>query len=250
MILQRPLLFFDLETTGTETAKDRIVQIGMVKVHPNGKRESKEWLVNPGIAIPVEASTVHGIYDADVKDKPLFEEIALDVLSLLRDCDIAGFNSNRFDVPLLFAEFHRAGVTWDYSEHHFVDVYSIYIKNNERTLTEAYKQYIGGEFEAHNAIADVEATIAVFDAMVRTHEDIPLTMDALDKYCMHDKKRADLSGKFYYEGEDLYFNFGPKKDSKVKDEMGFITWMLTKDFPADVVLFCKKIQEQYRNKTL
>ncbi len=250
MFLQRPLLFFDLETTGVDISKDRIIQIGIVKVHPNGKRETFEYLVNPTIPIPAEATAVHGISDEAVKNMPTFYEISLKLMEIFKDCDIAGFNSNRFDVPFLFEELSRAGITWDYTAHKFVDVYTMYARTNERTLQEAYAKYVGGEFNAHDAIADVNATIDVFYALLREHEELPITVSELDLYSLYDKKRADLSGKFYYKDEELYFNFGSKKDELVKDHMGFIQWMPTKNFSKDVVLFCKKIEEAYKNKTL
>lgn len=250
MILQRPLTFFDLETTGVDVGKDRIVSVGIVKLHPNGKKETFEYFVNPQCAIPAEATAVHGITNEQVADSPPFKEVANEIYAIFVGSDIGGYNSNRFDVPFIFTEFARAGIIWEYTAHKFVDVMNIYARVNERTLAAAYQQYIGGDFDAHDAVADVEATIEVFEAMVREHEDIPMAMEALDLYCNYDKVRADLSGKFYWDDETLRFNFGPKKDEPVKDHPGLIDWILSKDFPPDVRYYCKVIKERIQNNSL
>lgn len=244
MILIRPIVFFDLETTGVDVEHDRIVSVGIVKRFPNGKTEEYEFFINPGRPIPPEATAVHGINDEKVADCPSFKDVANQIYAIFVDSDVAGFNSNRFDCPFLFTELARAGIIWEYTKHHFVDVFVMYSRINERTLAAAYQQYIGGDFDAHDAIADVKATIEVFDAMLDEHEDLPLTVDALDLYCGYDKQRADLSGKFYWDDDILRFNFGPKKDEPVKDHPGMIDWILSKDFPPDVRFYCKVIKER------
>lgn len=163
--LQRPLVFFDLETTGVQITRDRIVEISIVKVHPDGERETKTRRINPGIPIPPEATAVHGISDEDVADCPTFAQVARSLYTWLEGCDIAGFNSNRFDVPMLIEEFLRAGVAINFDDRYFVDVQTIFHKMERRTLEAAYKFYCNKTLEnAHSAEADTLATVEVLEA--------------------------------------------------------------------------------------
>lgn len=245
MILKRPIVFFDLETTGTDTLKDKIVQIGIVKIHPNGKEEVYDFLVNPGIPIPAEASEIHGITDDKVKDAPVFQAIANEVHTIIAGCDIAGFNSNRFDVPMLFNTMWNCGVPWDLRGINLVDVYKMYIRNAPRTLEAAYAQYVGGEFDAHDAVADVQATAAVWRALMTEHDEVPLTIEQQALYSNDDKRRADLEGKFYFDEDGtLKYNFSKHKDEPVKNHPGFLDWMITKDFSPATLDFVRWAKSQ------
>lgn len=244
MILHRPIVFFDLETTGVDTVKDKIVQVGMIKIHPNGKREAMDYLINPTIPIPAEASEVHGITDEDVKDAPIFRTVADEIHAFIAGCDVGGFNSNRFDVPFLFNSLYECGITWDMRGIHLIDVYTMYVRNNPRTLEAAYAQYVGGEFDAHDAVADIEATAKVWEALMSSHDEVPLTIEQQALYCNNDKRRADLEGKFYWEGETLMYNFSKHKDEPVKDHPGFLDWMITKDFSPATLMFVRWAKSQ------
>lgn len=198
--LTRPLVFFDLETTGVNVATDRIVEISLVKQFPNGNTESKTWRVNPGMHIPKEASDVHHIMDEDVADMPPFKELAPEVLAFIDHCDLAGYNSNHFDVPMLQEELLRADFDIDLrKDHHFVDAFVIFQKHTPRNLTAAYKHYCGKELVgAHGANADTEATREVLLAQLEKHGDVPTTVEALEEYTTL-QKTADLAGRIGYD---------------------------------------------------
>jgi DNA polymerase-3 subunit epsilon len=165
--LTKPIVFFDLETTGVDVATDRIVEICLIRLEPNGNRQSMTLRLNPERHIPEESSSVHGIYDADVKDCPTFREKATELKNIFDGCDLAGFNSNRFDIPLLAEEFIRAGVVIDLNTPRRVDVQNIYHKLERRTLVAAYKFYCNKDLEnAHSALADTEATLEVLEAQL------------------------------------------------------------------------------------
>ena len=165
--LKKPLVFFDLETTGVDICKDRIVEICYIKVFPDGSDKEYTRRINPGMHIPEEASAVHGIYDEDVKDAPLFKDVAKEIAADFEGCDVAGFNSNRFDLPLLAEEFLRAQVDIDLTRHHAIDVQVLYHKREPRTLSAAHKFYCGTEFDnAHSALADTRATYEVLKAQL------------------------------------------------------------------------------------
>ena len=245
--LEKPTTCFDLETTGTQVSKDRIIQLGAVVLYPNGKSREYGWYINPECFIPEEATKVHGITDDMVQDYPTFKTLAPEIFALFEDHDIMGFNSNRFDLPFLHEEFARAGINWDYTTSRFIDVSVMYNRLNARTLQDAYRNYIGEEFiDAHDAAADVKATIKIFQAMYEKHE-LPLTVDELDIYCNYDKKRADLGGKFYYD-EEGNLKFGVGRDWKDKvvepNSTGFLRWMMTKDFSSSTKLFAQKLIDQ------
>lgn len=249
--LDRPLLFFDLETTGTDVANDRIIQIAIVKRFPDGTKETFKSLVNPLIDIAPEATEVHGITQEMVADAPTFQDIHLEIFRIFDGSDIGGFNSNRFDVPLLYAEFRRVGFRWNYLAHHYVDVYPIYVQQNPRTLEAAYAQYVGGEFDAHDALADVEATIKVLEGMISQYEDLPVSVPELHILSRGGKEMADMSGKFYVCEEGVVrFNFGPKKDEPAKDHIDLLRWMLTKDFPADTEQYVRNLLYRITNDAL
>ena len=194
--LKNPIVFFDLETTGINIVKDRIVEISFVKVHPNGKEESKTRRINPEMPIPPESTAIHGITDEDVKDCPTFKEIAKSLAAQIEGCDLAGYNSNRFDIPLLAEEFLRAGVDIDLNKRKFVDVQTIFHKMEQRTLSAAYKFYCDKSLEnAHTAEADTMATYEILKAQLdRYPDDLQNDIDFLSKYSSF-TNNVDFAGR-------------------------------------------------------
>lgn len=247
MKLTRPLVVFDLETTGTDKAKDRIVSLATCKILPNkGGVEAKTRILNPEIPIPKAASDVHGITDEMVKDQPTFAQFAKGLLAYIKDCDLAGFNILRFDVPLLYMEFFRAGHVWDYKSQHFVDVATIFIRQQPRTLAAALKHYTGKDIQnAHDAQADVMATLEVFMNQIKVHQDLPQDLPSLALYCNHDKPIVDLGGVFALDDQgDYILKIGKQKGEKAKNNKDFLGWMLKQDFLPDA----KAIAESIINK--
>lgn len=245
--LHKPLCFFDLETTGINIGKDRIVEISVLKVYPNGNKDSKTLRVNPGIPIPAEASSVHGITDEDVANEPSFKEIAPQIWEMMKDSDIAGYNSNRFDVPLLAEEFLRNGFDFDLEKHRLVDVQVIFFKKEPRDLTAAYQFYCGKTMQnAHSAEADVEATYEIFKAQLERYDDLENDIKFLSEYTSQ-RKTADLAGMIGIDekGNEI-FNFGKYKGQSVKEvfekDMGYYGWIQNADFP----LYTKKVLTKIR----
>ena len=240
--LHKPFCVFDLETTGTNVSTDRIVEISILKVNPDASKETKTWLVNPGMPIPEATSAVHGIYDKDVMDAPTFKDIAPKVLEMIKDADLGGFNSNRFDIPLLAEEMIRAEFDFDLSKHKFVDAQTIFFKKEPRTLSAAYQFYCGKNLEnAHSAEADTLATFEVLDAQVGRYDDIPNDIAGLSEISFH-SKNADLAGFVgYNDKNEEIFNFGKYKGQTVKSvfqkDPGYYSWLQNADFP----LYTKKI---------
>jgi DNA polymerase-3 subunit epsilon len=233
--LTSPIVFFDLETTGTDINKDRIVEICYLKVWPNGNEDAHTMRINPEMHIPEEASNVHGIYDDDVKDCPKFKDVAKNIAKDFEGCDIAGFNSNRFDVPLLAEEFLRAGVNIDLARHRFIDVQVIYHKKEQRTLSAAYQFYCGKNLEdAHTALADTRATYEVLKAQLDKYPDLQNDVKFLSDYSSF-SKNVDFAGRMVYndKGEEM-FNFGKYKGQLVKDVLAkdpsYYAWMMNSDF--------------------
>lgn len=247
--LKRPIVFFDLETTGINIAKDRIVEISMLKVYPNGNKESKTWLVNPVIEIPKEASDIHGITNEKVANEPIFNELALEVNEMIKGCDLAGFNSNRFDIPLLAEEMLRAEVDFDMNDRVAIDVQVIYHKKEERTLSAGYKFYCGEDMKnAHSAEADTNATYEILKAQLDKYDDLENNIQFLNKYSTF-KKRADFAGFIMFNDDDEeIFTFGKYKGDKVSDvlkkDKGYFSWIQNADFP----LYTKKVMEEIKNR--
>ena len=246
--LRNPLVFFDLETTGINIVKDRIVEISYVKVFPNGKEETKTRRINPGMPIPPESTAIHGITDEDVKDCPTFKEIAKSLATQIEGCDLAGYNSNRFDIPMLAEEFLRAGVDIDMSKRKFVDVQVIFHKMEQRTLTAAYKFYCGRNLEdAHTAEADTRATYEVLMAQLdRYPEELQNDMSFLADYSSYNKN-VDFAGRMVYDDNGVeVFNFGKYKGQSVsevlKKDPGYYSWILQGDFARNT----KQILTQIR----
>src|SRR6201996_3202197 len=258
--LKRPLAFFDLEATGTNIGADRIVEISVIKLNPDGSEDVKTWRVNPEMPIPLESSLIHGIYDEDIKGEPAFKALANDIAKFIGDSDLAGFNSNKFDIPMLMEEFLRAGVLFDLDNRHFVDVQNIFHQMEQRTLKAAYQFYCNKDIiNAHSAEADTRATMEVLIAQVAKYENIewedkkgnkviPIVNDveALHKFTNLNKP-VDFAGRMVYneQGEET-FNFGKHKGKKVEDvfniEPSYYSWMMQGDFP----LYTKrKLEEIY-----
>jgi DNA polymerase-3 subunit epsilon len=245
--LSSPIVFFDLETTGTDINKDRIVEICYLKVWPNGNEDAHTMRINPGMHIPEEASQVHGIYDDDVKDCPTFKEVAKNIAKDFEGADIAGFNSNRFDVPLLAEEFLRAEVDMDLTRHRFIDVQVIYHKKEQRTLSAAYQFYCGKNLEdAHTALADTRATYEVLKAQLDKYPDLQNDMKFLSDYSSF-TKNVDFAGRMVYDdkGEEV-FNFGKYKGQLVKDvfakDPGYYSWILNSDFTLNTKAVLTRIR--------
>ena len=230
-----PVVFFDLETTGTDINKDRIVEICYLKVWPNGNEDAHTMCINPGMHIPEESSKVHGIYDDDVKDCPTFKEVAKNIAKDFEGADIAGFNSNRFDVPLLAEEFLRADVDIDLARHRFIDVQVIFHKKEQRTLSAAYKFYCGKNLEdAHTALADTRATYEVLKAQLDKYPDLQNDMKFLSDYSSF-TKNVDFAGRMVYDDNGAeVFNFGKYRGQLVKDVLakdpGYYSWILNSEF--------------------
>lgn len=240
--LHKPLCIFDLETTGINISKDRIVEISILKVNPDASRESKTWLVNPEMPIPKEATLIHGISDQEVQNAPVFKEIAPKIMAMLSGTDLGGFNSNRFDIPLLAEELLRAGIDFDLGKFKLIDAQVIFHKMEPRNLTAAYKFYCDKDLEgAHSAEADTLATFEVLDAQVGKYKDLPKDTAGLSEVSYHDKF-ADLAGFIAYdEDKQEIFTFGKYKGQRVKEvfqkDIGYFGWIQNADFP----LYTKKI---------
>lgn len=233
--LQRPIIFFDLETTGTNITHDRIVEISIIKVLPSGEEQERTRRINPEIPIPAEATAIHHITDADVANEPTFRQLAKSLAEIFADCDIAGFNSNRFDIPLLLEEFHRAGIVLDLSKTRFVDVQTIYHKMEPRNLSAAYKYYCGQDLEAaHSANADTRATLEVLKAQLDKYPELTNDVKALSEFSCHNRN-VDFAGRLIYNDANKEFiNFGKYKGQLAEDVLrrdpGYYSWVQQGDF--------------------
>lgn len=236
--LKNPLIFFDLETTGINITKDKIVEISYIKIYPNGKKETKTLRINPGVPIPPESTAIHHITDEDVADAPTFKEVAKELANTFEGCDIAGFNSNRFDLPLLSQEFLNAGVDVDFSRRKFIDVQTIYHKMEQRNLSAAYKFYCGKDLnDAHSALADTAATYEVLKAQLDKYPSLENSVDFLSSFSTQNKN-VDLAGRIIYNDKGVeVFNFGKYKGRSVEDvlqhDTGYYGWMMNGDFPLN-----------------
>tara|TARA_R110001632_G_scaffold39718_2_gene99325 strand:- start:3934 stop:4761 length:828 start_codon:yes stop_codon:yes gene_type:complete len=247
--LTKPIVFFDLETTGINIGNDRIVEISILKIFPNGNKESKTWLVNPEIEIPAEVSLIHGITNEKVVTEPTFKELAHTINDLIADSDLAGFNSNRFDIPLLAEEFLRVGIDFDMNNKKAIDVQVIFHKKEQRTLSAGYKFYCDKVLEdAHSAEADTNATYEILKAQLDKYDDIENSVDALSEYSTH-SKRADFAGFILFNDKDEeIFSFGKYKGRLVEDVLkenpGYNAWIQNADFP----LYTKKVLQAIKER--
>jgi DNA polymerase-3 subunit epsilon len=248
--LKVPLCFFDLETTGVNITKDRILEIAVIKVMPNGEVLRKSNILNPTIPILKESTAIHGISEEDVRDKPTFRDVAKDYAKFFEGADLSGFNILKFDVPVLVEEFLRAGVEFDYSRKRIVDAQKIYHMMEKRNLATAYRFYCHKELEnSHSAEADTQATMEVLLAQIDKYEDQPVTdglgnpmgfikndMEELNRLTASDI--IDLAGRMVRNGKgEAFFNFGKHRNKAVlhvlKDEPSYYDWMMNGDFPLD-----------------
>ena len=240
--LKRPIVFFDLETTGVDTAKDRIVEVSMIKIMPDGEEIVRTRRINPQMHIPEQATAIHGITDDDVKDCPTFAQVAKSMAQFIDGCDFGGFNSNRFDLPMLVEEFLRAGVDVDFRRRRFVDVQNIFHKMEQRTLVAAYKFYCDKNLEeAHSAEADTRATYEVLMAQLDRYPELQNDVAALADFSERGQT-ADFAGRIgFNDKQEEVFNFGKYKGRRVEDvfreEPSYYAWMMNGDFP----LYTKKV---------
>ena len=245
--LKKPIVFFDLETTGLQIATDRIVEIAILKVFPNGNKERKTWLINPTIPIPEETTAIHGISDKKVANEPTFKELAAEISELIRNCDLAGYNSNKFDIPLLAEEFLRVGIDFDIINRKAIDVQNIFHKLEQRTLVAAYQFYCDKNLtNAHSAEADTTATYEVLLAQLDKYEELENDVDFLAKFSEKGGKFVDMAGfiRFNEKGEEV-LSFGKYRNvtlAKIwNDNPGYFSWINQADFP----LYTKKYNEKF-----
>ncbi|WP_299452963.1 3'-5' exonuclease [uncultured Microscilla sp.] len=234
MQIKKPIVFFDLETTGTDTLNDRIVQIAIIKLAADGTREEKERLINPTIPIPPVVTKVHGVSDEMVKDAPTFHQVAKSLFEFIKGCDLAGYNHLNFDMPLLIEEFARAGVVFPEPDVQYIDVMKIYYHFHPRTLSAAYQLYCQKELEnAHNAMADTQATLEIFESQLTTHFDEEPSINEIHNLCFS-SRHVDFSRRLARDKEgEIVFAFGKHKGERVRDNRGYAEWMLKGGFPAD-----------------
>lgn len=239
--LDRPLAVFDIEATGTNKRFDRIIDLAILKIFPDGRQETHTFRVNPEMPIPPEATEIHGITDADVKGCPTFKDIAREVAGVLEGCDLAGYNISGYDIPLLCEEFARAEVPFDADSCRVVDVQRIFHKKVPRDLPAALAYYCNEmHLDAHAALGDVLATFKVLQAQMERYKDLPRDVDGLDAFCNpRDPAWVDRTGRLKWADGEVAINFGKKQGQKlrdlVRDEQSFLNWMLKSDFPRDTL---------------
>ncbi|NOZ62786.1 MAG: 3'-5' exonuclease [Calditrichaeota bacterium] len=234
--LKRPLVFFDLETTGLDTSSARIVEIAILKLFPDGSQDTFLTLVDPEIPIPASATQIHGINNFDVMDKPPFREIARDVYEIIKDSDLAGYNLTNYDIPILINEFRRAGIDYSTENVNVVDVLTIFRRKERRDLSAAYRFYCHKELEdAHSALKDAQATFEILKAQTEKYDDLPQTAEDLHSFCNQRNDRfVDPDRKFYWDNGIACFNFGKYRgkplEKIVASNPDYLQWMLNQDF--------------------
>ena len=248
--LTKPICFFDLETTGTNIAKDRIVEIAILKVFPNGNKESVTWRVNPEMKIPAETTKIHGISDEDVANEPTFKELSKKIYAMIKGCDLGGYNSNRFDIPLLAEEFLRAEVDFDIKNSVAVDVQTIFHKKEKRTLEAAYKFYCDKDLtNAHSAEADTTATYEVLLSQLEKYEELENNVNFLADFSQRGGKFADMAGfvRFNDKGEEV-LSFGKYRGVTLKqiwnENPGYFSWINQAEFP----LYTKNVMRNFADE--
>ncbi len=249
--LTRPLVFFDIESTGVEPARDRIVELSLIKILPDGGEETKTRRINPEIPIPPEASAIHGIRDEDVAGCPAFRHIARSLAEFIEGCDLAGYNSNKFDIPLLVEEFLRAGIPIDLSDVKCVDVQNIFHKMEQRTLVAAYKFYCGKDLnDAHAAEADTRATYEVLKAQLDRYPELENNVEWLAGFSRLNRN-LDFAGRIVLDaqGRPMY-NFGKHKGRLLADifdaELSYYDWIMKGDFPLNTKQVLTDLYEQHK----
>jgi DNA polymerase-3 subunit epsilon len=248
--LKKPIVFFDLETTGINITNDRIVEISILKIFPNGNKESKTWLINPTIPIPKETTDIHGITDEKVKKEPTFKTLASEISDIIHNCDLAGFNSNKFDIPLLAEEFLRVGIVLDMKNRKTIDVQNIFHKLEQRTLVAAYKFYCDKALvNAHSAQADTKATYEILLAQLNKYEELENNVDFLSDFSQRGGKFVDMAGfvRFNNKGEEV-LSFGKYRNVTLSqiwgDNPGYFSWINQAEFP----LYTKNIMRDFATK--
>ena len=254
MRLEKPIIYFDAETTGVETETARIIELACIKYNVDGTQEEKTILVNPGVPIPVEASDVHGITDEIVKDKPFFKQYAQAVRNWFDGCDLAGFNSDNFDIPLLSAEFERAGLEGINWNPNLLDIMKLYRLLYPNTLSDVYKRLTGKELEgAHGALIDIMGTKEIADILIpklkETTDENLETVFNIDNFMQGEKKRFDLAGKMYIDTDGVVkWNFSKNKDKAVLADLGFVNWFNQQGFPQESKNKIKELQNKKPNR--
>ena len=235
MNITRPIVFFDLETTGLDLSTDRAVSIATLKIDLEGKTEEKKILINPEMDIPKEASDIHGITNEMVADAPTFKQISKSLFSYFENCDIAGFNSDYYDVPLLMKEFSRCGIDFPTWELNLVDVLKFERMLNSNKLSEVYLRYTGKELEgAHDAMNDIKATFEILMCQLEKHGKNDLTPQEIDLMCQGERKRFDLSGKTYLNANgEVCWSIGKNANNPVTKDTAYLNWVLKRDFPEE-----------------
>ena len=234
LALKRPIVFFDLETTGTDNAKDRIVELAFIKIHPDGKRESYVRRINPGMPIPKGSTDIHGITDEDVKDSPAFKNIAHELYDWMHNCDLGGYNSAKFDLPVLAEEFLRAGINVDFTERYMIDAQQIFFKMEARTLSAAYSFFCNKELQnAHSAEADITATIEILEAQLDRYKALGTDVKGIHELT-NTEQYVDYARRIVLKDGEPVFNFGKHKGKKVTavftEEPQYYDWMMQSDF--------------------
>lgn len=238
--LDRPLVVFDIESTGTSPRQDRIIELAAIKIMPDGTEERKCWLLNPGVHIPEETTLIHSIADEDVADCPLFSEKAREIYEFFDGCDLSGFNADRFDIPCLEEEFARVGLLFGSSARRHVDVQRIYHRMERRDLSAAVRFYLGKNHDgAHGAMADAEATLGVLCSQLERYGELPHTVQEMDEYLVpRDPLNADRGGMLRWKDGELTVNFGRKKGVSLaklfKTEPNYLRWIVKGDFDTEV----------------
>lgn len=251
--IKNPIVFFDLESTGLNVATDRIIEISYLKVWPNGKEEVKTRRINPEMPIPASSTAVHGITDADVAECPTFKEVAKTIASELKGCDLAGYNSSRFDIPLLVEEMLRTGVEFDVSRRKMIDVQAIFHKMEQRTLSAAYRFYCDKDLEnAHSAEADTQATYEVLQSQLDRYPSLPNDMGALAEFTSYNNN-IDLAGRIIKDEQGrAVFNFGKHKGKLVFDvfatDFGFYDWVQKGEFTLNTKKVLTELYMEYQLK--
>jgi DNA polymerase-3 subunit epsilon len=246
--LNRPLVFFDLETTGTDPSTDKIVELSALRIAPDGGREKRSRRVNPERPIPPGATEVHGIRDEDVKNEPAFRQIARSFLDWLEDADLAGFNVCRFDLILLDRELRECGLDLRAGERRVIDAMTIFHRKERRDLTAAVRFYLGRDHEdAHSADADVAATVEVLDEQLERYEDLPRSVEELAELTRSRPGAVDQSGKFVWKAGEAVFSFGKHQGRTLREVAaeapGYLQWILKSDFPPDAKILVKRALE-------
>lgn len=255
MKLEKPIIYFDIESTGVETESARIVELACIKYNPDGTQEEKTIKVNPTVPIPLEASEVHGITDEMVKDLPTFKQYAQAIRNWFKDCDLAGFNSDNYDVPLLSAEFERAGLEGINWSPNLLDVIKLYRLLYPNTLSEVYKRLTGKELEgAHGAVVDILGTKEIADILIPKLQNLSETpldhVKHLDEYMQGDKRRFDLAGKMYIDTDGVVkWNFSKNKDKAVLADLGFVNWFNQQGFPQESKNKIKELQNNNKKES-